>query len=316
MKTPIEDAATRSHFSVLARWLQEWHATPSVVNATTHCATSANDHGPTALEWLQHQTSLPTTLIHKLFRQRVVRRYHQGKVRPPICYSTHDTQYAQVGPVTPNAVLPPGALLLIPTAVTKSHPAAPPISPAALQCYEMLMKHHVLYQDDSLLILNKPPGLAAQGGTNVQMSIDAALAAGAARHGLPPYRLVHRLDRDTSGAMAIARTKDTASFLAAMLDPSRGGPRGGVVKEYWAVVAPRDPAALKAKGSGMLRGMVAGRSDASGDTAEAAVSRWELAGMVGGAGQLGWLRLWPQTGACGYNVDRVDAHQHTMMCLL
>ena len=63
--------------TVLARWLQGWHATPSV----DHIATNINPAGPTALEFLQHHTTkLPKALLHKLFSQRVVRRYHKGKV--------------------------------------------------------------------------------------------------------------------------------------------------------------------------------------------------------------------------------------------
>lgn len=157
------------------------------------------------------------------------------------------------------------------------------------------MEQHVLYQDESLLILNKPPGLAAQGGTHITMSLDLALAAGAAHHRLPPYRLVHRLDRATSGAMVVAKTKHAAAFLTGALDPSRGGPGAGFSKEYWALVTPRSPAALASEGRGVLRGMVAGRSDAGGATIEAAVSGWELARLVGD-GALAWLRLWPQTG--------------------
>lgn len=71
----------------------------------------------------------------------------------------------------------------------------------------------VLYEDAHLLVFNKPAGLAVQGGSGVTQSLEMLLAAFAKSNGKQP-RLVHRLDRDTSGVIVAARTKPAAAFLS------------------------------------------------------------------------------------------------------
>lgn len=87
----------------------------------------------------------------------------------------------------------------------------------------------VIYRDDEVLALNKPPGLAVQGGPGILKNLDAMLDA--LRFGAEERpRLVHRLDKDTSGVLLLARTAQAASKLAALF---RGR---DVQKTYWAVV--------------------------------------------------------------------------------
>ncbi|MDR0599548.1 MAG: RluA family pseudouridine synthase [Treponema sp.] len=76
------------------------------------------------------------------------------------------------------------------------------------------MKFHieVLFEDHALLALNKPAGLSVQGGTGAGLSLDAILAR---RSGEAP-RLVHRLDRDTSGVLVTAKTREAAAACAAL----------------------------------------------------------------------------------------------------
>ena len=62
----------------------------------------------------------------------------------------------------------------------------------------------ILHEDDALLVLNKPAGLAVQGGTGTRRHVDGMLAALAGEGERP--RLVHRLDRDTSGLLVVAKT--------------------------------------------------------------------------------------------------------------
>lgn len=71
----------------------------------------------------------------------------------------------------------------------------------------------VLHQDDAVIVINKPPGLASQGGKGIARHLDGLLDA-LARDGERP-RLVHRLDRDTSGALILGRTAQSARKLAA-----------------------------------------------------------------------------------------------------
>lgn len=71
----------------------------------------------------------------------------------------------------------------------------------------------VVYEDPHMLVFNKPAGLAVQGGSGVTRSLEDLLAAFAKSNGKRP-RLVHRLDRETSGVIVAARTKPAAAFLS------------------------------------------------------------------------------------------------------
>lgn len=74
------------------------------------------------------------------------------------------------------------------------------------------MKSIVIYEDNDLIALNKPAGLAVQGGTNTTRHIDGMLPA-LAYKGTPP-RLIHRLDKDTSGVLVVAKNAKSAAWLA------------------------------------------------------------------------------------------------------
>jgi tRNA pseudouridine32 synthase/23S rRNA pseudouridine746 synthase len=91
---------------------------------------------------------------------------------------------------------------------TKPRPAAP-LSPEDAAYARSL----VLYEDPSMLAFNKPAGLPVQGGSGVTRSLEDLLAAFAKSNGKRP-RLVHRLDRETSGVIVAARTKPAAGFLS------------------------------------------------------------------------------------------------------
>jgi len=72
----------------------------------------------------------------------------------------------------------------------------------------------IVHQDPALIAFNKPAGLASQGGRGVTESVES-LAAPLARGSKRPLRLVHRLDRDTSGVIILARTQPAAAALSA-----------------------------------------------------------------------------------------------------
>ena len=71
----------------------------------------------------------------------------------------------------------------------------------------------LMHEDAHILVFNKPAGLAVQGGSGVTQSLEHLLGAFAKSNGKQP-RLVHRLDRDTSGVIVAARTKPAAAFLS------------------------------------------------------------------------------------------------------
>jgi 23S rRNA pseudouridine955/2504/2580 synthase len=91
------------------------------------------------------------------------------------------------------------------------------------------LKSITLYEDDDVLVLDKPMGLAVQGGSGMTRHVDGLLESLRDTHDQRP-RLVHRLDRDTSGCLLVAKTRFAASALAKTFR-SRSAR-----KIYWAVV--------------------------------------------------------------------------------
>lgn len=91
------------------------------------------------------------------------------------------------------------------------------------------IKRWVLYRDDHVIVINKPFGLPVQGGSKVSNSVDDMLDGLMFDQDHRP-KLVHRLDRDTSGALVLARTTKVAGILA------RAFSGKDIQKTYWALV--------------------------------------------------------------------------------
>ena len=96
----------------------------------------------------------------------------------------------------------------------------------------------VLYEDEEVLALNKPAGLAVQGGTKTTRHVDRLLDAWG--EGLERPRLTHRLDRDTSGVLVLGKSPAAAARLSGAFAKRRA------LKTYWAVVSgePKPPRGL------------------------------------------------------------------------
>ena len=94
----------------------------------------------------------------------------------------------------------------------------------------------ILFEDEHVLVLNKPFGLAVQGGTGTKRHIDGMLAGMVDRFGDRP-RLVHRLDRDTTGVLLVAKHRDAAAKLGRIFQTR------SAAKTYWALVkgVPKPP---------------------------------------------------------------------------
>lgn len=156
--------------------------------------------------WLRRRwPHLNQTQIHKLARSGQL-RVDGGRVKA----DTRLAAGAQVR-VPPLDDAPPGPM----REGISSHDAA-------------FARSLVLYEDDEVLILNKPAGLAVQGGTKTTQHIDRLLSAWGEGAGRP--RLTHRLDRDTSGVLALGKTADAAARLAGAFAKRRA------LKTYWALV--------------------------------------------------------------------------------
>ena len=92
-----------------------------------------------------------------------------------------------------------------------------------------LLARMLLHEDDKVFVLNKPAGIAVQGGSGVNRHIDQMLEAWTSPKGEKP-RLVHRLDRDTSGVLVVARTRGAAQKLTAAFRER------DTKKTYWSLV--------------------------------------------------------------------------------
>ena len=185
--------------------------------------------------------------------------------------------------------LAPGQVIRVPPVPpAPPKPAAPGPDPALQRELEGM----VIYRDDHVLVLNKPHGLAVQGGPGISRHLDGMLDG--LRFGSSDRpRLVHRLDRDTSGALLLARTPGNAAKLAASF---RGR---DVRKTYWAVVAGRpvpvegriDLPLLRYTGARGERSIPAARDDDEGQRAVTDYATLDNAGQ-----KLAWLELSPITG--------------------
>ncbi|BCI66928.1 RluA family pseudouridine synthase [Acetobacter aceti] len=150
----------------------------------------------------------------------------------------------------------------------------------------------VIYSDPQIIVLNKPSGLATQGGPGITQHVDMMLDG--LREGDDPRpRLVHRIDRDTSGLLLLARTPGVAAKLAAAF-------RGRDVKKtYWAVVVGRpDPMSgeidqpLARLGAGP--GSITIAADRNDEDAQSARTDYEV--LDSAARKFSWLGLSPLTG--------------------
>ena len=151
----------------------------------------------------------------------------------------------------------------------------------------------VVYQDRHLIVLNKPSGLAVQGGPGITRHVDMMLDGLRENPDDPRPRLVHRIDRDTSGLLLLARTPGVAAKLAAAF-------RGRDVKKtYWAVVVGRpdplsgeidQPLARLGAGPGAIT-VAAERKD---EDAQSARTVYEV--LDSAARKFSWLGLSPLTG--------------------
>jgi 23S rRNA pseudouridine955/2504/2580 synthase len=169
----------------------------------------------------------------------------------------------------------------------------PPPAPALSKADRTFLASITLYEDDDLLVLNKPSGIAVQGGTKTTHHVDRLLEGLGDGPETRP-RLVHRLDRDTTGVLVIAKRRAIAAKLG------RAFQTRSVRKIYWALVhgVPKPPqgkidaALVKAGGpdGDRVRKARAGEQD----IAQSAVTHYAV---VDRAGQkVAFVSLKPVTG--------------------
>jgi 23S rRNA pseudouridine955/2504/2580 synthase len=132
--------------------------------------------------------------------------------------------------IEPKARLAAGQAVRIPPLKLEAPP--PRDDAPAAQQDRAFLKSITLYEDADVLVLNKPMGLAVQGGSGTTRHIDGMLASLRGPHpDAQRPRLVHRLDKDTAGCLLVAKTRFAAAALAKTFR-SRAAR-----KIYWALVA-------------------------------------------------------------------------------
>src|SRR3569623_724196 len=233
---------------------------------------------------INHLKGVPKSFIYRVLRRGEV-RVNKGRVKPD--YRLQSGDVVRVPPLR--------------------RPDATTLPPPGRHLIEVI-NNSVLYEDSGLLIINKPPGVAVHGGSGVNHGIIAALrsarpdtppggavlggwgvnpviilALRCARPDTPGLELVHRLDRDTSGCLMIAKKRSTLRALHALLREE-----SGVDKRYVALLQGRwrgggRRAAAPMKKNVLSSGERSVRVDEEGKAAETRVRplrRYAMASLV------------------------------------
>ncbi|WP_176085779.1 RluA family pseudouridine synthase [Martelella sp. HB161492] len=197
------------------------------------------------------------------------------------------------GRVKTDTRIQPGQMVRVPP-MGIDHKASGPIASKALKHSPdaELLARMLLHEDDRLFVLNKPAGLAVQGGSGVVRHIDKMLEAWTSKKGEKP-RLVHRLDRDTSGVLVIARTRGAAQKLTEAFRART------TKKTYWSLVK-----GVPRKSEDKISTWLAKEQTPDGDRmriarhgddgADHAVSYYRVVETA--ANRLAWLEMEPYTG--------------------
>lgn len=158
----------------------------------------------------------------------------------------------------------------------------------------------IIFEDSQVIVFDKPSGLAVQGGGGISRSLDDLLVAFAKSNGKKP-RLVHRLDRGTSGVVIVARTKPAAAFLSDEFAARRAR------KTYLAIVSGKlpddvegvfDQPLVKVEEGGRPRMLVA---KAGRKGAQKALTDWRI---LARQGDYALFQLKPETG----RMHQIRAH--------
>ena len=146
----------------------------------------------------------------------------------------------------------------------------------------------VIFEDRNSFVLNKPPGLATQGGTKTTQHLDRLLDGLAGEAGRP--KLVHRLDKDTSGALLVARSARAAGHFAKAFSGRTAR------KIYWALVV-----GVPAADEGLIDAPLAKQPGTGGEKMHVdpehglpAKTRWRVLDRAGN--RAAWVELQPLTG--------------------
>ncbi|MBD5389012.1 RluA family pseudouridine synthase [bacterium] len=244
---------------------------------------SQTEEGTRLLRWfLRHFPSMPQRDFYRLCRGGQI-RVNSSRVRG-------------------NEVLRAGDLVRIPPTLGNFTTPPPPRATGgnlfSLADLEAL-RQCIIHDDDDIVVFNKPAGLAVQGGTGIRKSVDKMAAA------MYPYAkisLVHRLDRETSGVLVVAKTQMAAQKLARAFQDKT------THKEYLALLAGHVSVPRGTIDNYLIKGAVVDSPARinGGPRPQRAVTDYHV---LGAAGNMTWVAFTPQTGR---------THQlrlHSALCL-
>jgi 23S rRNA pseudouridine955/2504/2580 synthase len=182
----------------------------------------------------------------------------------------------------------------------RSRPAQPRREPLSTDEVEFV-RSLVIYRDEHAFVLNKPPGLATQGGTKTAHHLDRLLDGLADESGSRP-KLVHRLDKDTSGALLVARSARAAAFF------SKSFSGRTAKKVYWALII-----GVPSASEGLIDAPLAKQPGTGGEkmhideeAGQPARTRWRVIDRAGN--RAAWVELQPLTG----RTHQLRAHMAAM----
>ena len=172
---------------------------------------SDGEDGSRLDKWLKkHVPSMPNSLMYKLFRKRAFKV--DGK-RAKADYKLIAGQSVRIPPMEEREI----------NERKKEY---------RVSDYDRKMiRSSILFEDEHIIAINKPAGLAVQGGTNTKRHLDGIVTALVGKNETPP-KIVHRLDKDTSGVMLLAKTDKAARELGFMFKGK------DIRKCYWALTVP------------------------------------------------------------------------------
>jgi len=245
------------------------------MSGVSHVDVSKDDDGLRVDRWFKrHYPGLAHSKLEKLLRK--------GQVR------------VDGGRVKANSRVETGQTIRVPPFGNEDGfvPNKKPPRPSFDKKEAAFVQSLVLHRDAAIIAINKPSGLAVQGGTGTERHLDGMLEG--LKFDLPERpRLVHRLDRDTSGVLLLARTARAASQLA------KAFKERNTRKVYWALTV-----GVPRPDRGTIRMTLAKQAGRAGErmvpvpdgTPGGQVSETHFAAVARAGQKLAWVAFMPVTG--------------------
>ncbi|KAF7801407.1 RNA pseudouridine synthase 3, mitochondrial isoform X1 [Senna tora] len=170
----------------------------------------------TAISWVKYYfKGMWGSVIESHFREGLVR------MEDPVSdkfFTQNEGQMKSMRKIKPNEVMKTGARVCVPvsiaeTRISKRYDTIPSgtLYPNADEI--RYLQRLVIYKDSAIIVLNKPPKLPVKGNLPIHNSMDALAAAALSYDNEEGPKLVHRLDRESSGILLLGRTKDSIAHL-------------------------------------------------------------------------------------------------------